>query len=68
MAEPDLGQNDDLALPLVGVRLTGELGAPLIVVPGAVLSPDDAIEYAKAIFSAAATACRQSRLDVAGHG
>lgn len=65
-ATTDLGE--DRAFPPVGIRFAGELGAPVLVIPEAILSPDDAIEYAKAIFAAAATACRQSRLDVAGHG
>jgi hypothetical protein len=55
------------AIPLVVVRFDGEIGEPLVAVPGALLTPEAAIEYAKAIFSAAATACRQARhVDVAG--
>lgn len=61
----DLGEDDNPALPVVGVRLDG-LGA-LVVVPAAILSPAAAIEYAKAIFAKAAAACAQSRLDVTGH-
>jgi hypothetical protein len=67
MTEPDLGQNDDPVLPLVAIRLTGALGEPLIVVPGAILTPDAAVSYAQRIFAAAASACAQARLDVAGH-
>ena len=63
---PDLGDDDHPAVPLVAVRFDGELGAPLVVVPGAILTPDQAIEYAKAIFAAAASTCQRSRLDVAG--
>jgi hypothetical protein len=48
------------------VRLAGQIGEPLIVIEAAVLTPDAAIEYAKAIFASAAEACRRSRLDVAG--
>lgn len=54
-------------LPQVAIRFDGEIGAPLVVVEGASLTPDDAIEYAKAIFSAAARACADARLDIAGH-
>lgn len=63
----DLGDNHDPALPVVRVRLDGSIGAPLVVVPAAVLTPDQAITYAQAIFGAAATACAQARLEVAGH-
>lgn len=60
----DLGEDDNPALPLVGVRLDG-LGA-LVVVPAAILSPSDAITYARRIFDAAGRACQQSGLDCAG--
>ena len=59
----NLGEDGDPALPVVRVR-TG-LDA-LVVVPGAILTPDQAITYAMKVFAAAATACAQSRLDVAG--
>ncbi len=62
----DLADDDHPAVPLVAVRFDGELGEPLVVVPGAILSPDDAVTYARRIFDAAASACRRSRLDVAG--
>jgi hypothetical protein len=55
-------------LPPVTLRFHGALGEPLIVVEAAILTPDATIEYAKAIFGAAAAACRESRTaDVAGH-
>ncbi len=52
--------------PSVTVRFAGEISEPLIVVEGAVLSPDDAVRYAQEVFSAAARACAEARLDVAG--
>jgi hypothetical protein len=61
------GDNDP-AFPPVGIHFAGALGAQLVVVEAEILTPDDAIEYAKAIFAAAAAACRQARLDAAGHG
>lgn len=61
---PDLG--DDDGLPAVGVHFAGQIGEPLIVIEAAVLTPDAAIEYAQAIFSAAAAACRRSRDNAAG--
>ena len=61
---PDFDDGD--GLPAVVVRLAGHIGEPLIVIEAAVLTPDAAIEYAKAIFASAAEACRQSRLNVAG--
>lgn len=64
MARATIDPDADPVLPTIGVRLDS-LGA-LVVVPGAILTPADAVEYARAIF-AAASACRQSRLDVAGH-
>jgi hypothetical protein len=67
-ATTDLGEDNGPALPLVGIRLTGEIGEPLVVVPGAILTPDAAVSYAQRIFAAAASACAQARLDVAGHG
>lgn len=63
----DLGDDDCPAVPLVATRIDGELGSPLVIVPGAMLSPADAVEYAKRIFAAAAAACRQSRQEVVGH-
>ena len=60
----DLGEDGDPALPDVRVRLDG-LDA-LVVVPGAILSPTDAVAYAQRIFAAAASDCAQARLDVAG--
>ena len=61
---PNLG--DDDGLPAVVVRLAGQIGEPLVVIEAAVLTPDAAIEYAKAIFATAAAARRQSRLDAVG--
>jgi hypothetical protein len=46
MERPDLGDDDDL--PAAVVRLAGQIGEPLIVIEAAVLTPDAAIEYAKA--------------------
>jgi len=66
--EYDLGNDDEApGLPAVAVRFAGELGAPLVVVEAAILTPEAAIEYAQRIFAAAAEACRQSRFDVAGY-
>jgi hypothetical protein len=61
-------RDDDPTIPAVGFRFEGALGAPIVVIPGAVLSPADAVAYAQRIFACAASACAQSRLDVAGHG
>ena len=61
---PDFDDGD--GLPAVVVRLAGQIGEPLIVIEAAVLTPDAAIEYAKAIFASAAEACQQSRDNAAG--
>ena len=63
----DLGEDSDPAFPAVTLRFAGEIGAPLLVIEAAILTPDDAVSYSQRIFAAAAAACRQSRLDVAGH-
>jgi hypothetical protein len=44
-ATTDLGE--DRAFPPVAIRFAGELGAPLVVVEAAILTPDAAIEYAR---------------------
>jgi hypothetical protein len=47
MATAAFGEEDDPVVPVVRVRLEG-LGA-VIVIPGAILSPADAVAYAQRV-------------------
>lgn len=62
----DLGETDD-PLPTVGVRLDGPLGEPILIIPGAILSPEAAFAYAQNIFAAAAAYWQAQDAPVAGH-
>lgn len=64
--KPTFGKDEAPALPAVAVRFAGDLGEPLIVIEATIRTPTDVVAYAQRIFAAAATACAEARLDMAG--